>query len=74
MQKINIGDKVEWKWGANKAEGTTKERFTNDVERTIKGTKVKRKADKDEPAYLVKQEDGDRVLKSQSELKKKNGK
>ncbi|WP_354532215.1 hypothetical protein [Pseudorhizobium tarimense] len=29
---------------------------------------------RNEPAYLIKQEDGDRVLKSQSELKKKNGK
>lgn len=71
MQKIKVGDKVEWTWGAGKAEGTAKERFTSDVERTIKGTKVKRKADKDEPAFLVKQEDGDRVLKSQSELKTK---
>jgi len=74
MTKINIGDDVEWKWGANKAEGTAKERFTSDVERTIKGTKVKRKADKDEPAFLIKQEDGDRVLKSQSELAKKASK
>lgn len=60
MAKIKVGDDVQWRWGANKAEGTAKERFTSDVERTIKGTKVKRKA----------HEDGDRVLKSQSELKK----
>ncbi|MBA4785910.1 MAG: DUF2945 domain-containing protein [Rhizobiales bacterium] len=70
MTKINVGDEVEWKWGSGKAEGTAKERFTSDVERTIKGTKVKRKADAQEPAFLVEQEDGDRVLKSQSELKK----
>lgn len=71
MQKIAKGDNVEWKWGASKAEGTASEKFTSDVERTIKGTRVKRKADKDEPAFLIKQEDGDRVLKSQSELKKR---
>lgn len=71
MQKIAKGDEVEWKWGANKAEGTAAEKFTSDVERTIKGTRVKRKADKEEPAFLIKQEDGDRVLKSQSELKKR---
>ena len=71
MQKIAKGDEVEWKWGANTAEGTAAEKFTSDVERTIKGTRVKRKADKEEPAFLIKQEDGDRVLKSQSELKKR---
>ncbi|WP_417310445.1 HVA1 family protein [Devosia sp.] len=37
----------------------------------MKGTEVKRKASADEPAYLVKQSDGDRALKSESELKPK---
>jgi hypothetical protein len=73
MQKINVGNDVEWKWGRSKAEGKVAEKFTKDVERKIKGTTVKRKADKEEPAFLIKQEDGDRVLKSQSELKKTNG-
>lgn len=74
MQKINVGNEVEWKWGANKAEGKVTQKFTKDVERKIKGKTVKRKADKEEPAFLVKQDDGDRVLKSQSELKKTDGK
>ena len=46
------------------------ESFTEDVERTIKGNKVKREATSDEPAYLIEQDDGDRVLKSHSEVKK----
>jgi hypothetical protein len=71
MAKINKGDDVEWTWGANKAQGKADQKFTSDVERTIKGTKVKRKANEEEPAFLIKQEDGDRVLKSQSELKKR---
>ena len=73
MQKISVGNEVEWKWGRGKAEGKVTEKFTKDVERKIKGKTIKRKADADEPAFLVKQEDGDRVLKSQSELKKTHG-
>jgi len=40
------------------------------VERKIKGKEITRNASREEPAYLVKQEDGDEVLKSGSELKK----
>ena len=36
----------------------------------IKGSKVSREASKDDPAYLIEQEDGDEVLKSHSELRK----
>jgi hypothetical protein len=70
MGKLAKGTKVEWKWGANTAEGTVKESFEKSVQRTIKGTKVKRNASKEEPAYLVEQEDGGRALKSESELHK----
>ncbi|RWX78997.1 DUF2945 domain-containing protein [Neorhizobium lilium] len=73
MQNIKVGNEVEWKWGRGKAEGEVTEKFTKDVERTIKGKTIKRKADAEKPAFLVKQEDGDRVLKSQSELKKTDG-
>ena len=52
------------------ATGKITESFTEAVERTIKGTKVKRDADTDNPAYLIEQDDGDRVLKSHSELRK----
>ncbi|MBN8932952.1 MAG: DUF2945 domain-containing protein, partial [Rhizobium pusense] len=44
--------------------------FTEDVERTISGSTIKRKASKDEPAYLIEQEDGGKVLKSRSELER----
>jgi hypothetical protein len=73
MQKINVGNEVEWKWGRSTAEGRVTRKFTDDVERKIKGKTVKRKADSKEPAFLISQEDGDRVLKSQSELKKIDG-
>lgn len=73
MQKISVGNTVEWTWGRSKAEGKVAEKFTRDVERRIKGKTIKRKADAEEPAFLVRQEDGDRVLKSQSELRKAHG-
>lgn len=70
MAKFRKGAKVKWKWGAHQAEGKVAESFTDDVERTIKGEKIKRKASKEEPAYLIEQEGGDKVLKSHSELEK----
>ncbi|MCO6387643.1 DUF2945 domain-containing protein [Aliihoeflea sp. 40Bstr573] len=70
MTKYRKGAKVEWKWGSGTAIGIVAESFTEDVERTIKGEKIKRKATKEKPAYLVEQQDGGRALKSHSELKK----
>ncbi|HEY4194981.1 MAG TPA: DUF2945 domain-containing protein [Mucilaginibacter sp.] len=64
------GDKVEWNWGASKAEGKIVKEYDKPVTKTIKGTKVKRNASKDEPAYKIEQENGNKVLKSESELKK----
>lgn len=65
----HIGDRVAWDWGDGTAEGAIQERFTDDVTRTIDGNEVKRTATKDEPAYLIEQDDGDRVLKSASEIR-----
>lgn len=62
---------VKWNWGSGDAEGQVREVFTRRVERTIKGSKVVRDADEDNPAYLLRQEDGDEVLKSHSELRKR---
>ncbi len=70
MAQFSKGDRVQWNWGSGTAEGTVQESFTSEVTRTIKGTEVTRDATEDEPAYLIEQEDGDRVLKSESELSK----
>ena len=68
MPRYDQGDTVEWNWGSGTATGTVQESFTERVTRTIKGTEVTRDADADNPAYLIEQDDGDRVLKSESEL------
>ncbi|WFR94481.1 DUF2945 domain-containing protein [Rhizobium tumorigenes] len=69
MHKFRVGSKVEWKWGKGTGTGKVTESFTDDVERTIEGSVIKRKASAEEPAYLIEQEDGGRVLKSHSEIK-----
>ena len=70
MPKYTEGDAVEWDWGDGTGTGTVQESFTDKATRTIKGTEVTRDADDDDPAYLIEQDDGDRVLKSESELSK----
>ena len=66
----NVGTKVKWNWANGTAEGQVAESFTEPVERSIEGSKIKRNADSDNPAYLVEQDDGSRALKSHSELTK----
>lgn len=64
------GTEVEWNWGQGKGTGRIAEVHTSDVTRTIKGSQITRHASKDAPAYLIEQDDGDRILKSHSELSK----
>ncbi|MCZ7940106.1 DUF2945 domain-containing protein [Agrobacterium salinitolerans] len=68
MSAYRKGTKVRWKWGNGTGKGKIVEIFTEDVEKTISGSKIKRKASKDEPAYFIEQNDGAKVLKSKSEL------
>lgn len=64
------GDTVHWSWGKGQAEGKIEKKYEKPVEKHIKGATVKRNATKDKPAYEVKTDEGDKVLKSESELKK----
>lgn len=63
------GQKVSWSWGEGTATGTIRDRYERKVTRKIKGAEITRDGDKDNPAYLIEQEDGDEVLKLASELK-----
>ncbi len=62
------GQKVHWSWGSGTAHGKVAERFDRRVQRTIKGAKIVKNGTADNPAYMIEQEDGDRVLKRGSEL------
>ena len=59
---------VKWSWGNGTAKGQIEERFEREVTRTLKGSEVTRKGDGDDPAYLIRQDDGDQVVKLGSEL------
>ncbi|WOI52778.1 DUF2945 domain-containing protein [Parvularcula sp. LCG005] len=69
-KSYNKGTKVKWNWGNGTGTGEVQESFTEKVTRTIDGNEVTRDADNDNPAYMIKQDDGDRVMKSHSELSK----
>lgn len=68
--RFGKGSKVEWNWSTGTGAGKVTEVFTDRVTRKIKGKEITRNASEDEPAYLIEQDDGDRVLKSHSELRK----
>jgi hypothetical protein len=68
---IRKGSKVAWKWAEGQAEGKVLETFTKEISKTIKGSKITRKGEKGNKALLIEQADGEKVLKLESEVKKK---
>lgn len=67
---LRKGTIVKWKWGSGTAEGKIVETFSKSITKTIKGTKVTRKGEKGNKALYIKQDDGDHVLKIQSEVER----
>lgn len=65
---IRKGTKVSWKWGNGSAEGTVEETYTSKITKTIKGTEVTRNGSSGDKALYISQEDGNHVLKSESEV------
>jgi hypothetical protein len=65
---LRAGSAVKWKFGAVEATGTVLELFEKRVSRTLKGKRITRNGTPDNPAVLLEQADGDRVLKRSSEL------
>lgn len=66
--RFGTGQQVQWHWGNGIATGKIADRFERDVTRTLQGTQVTRHGSEENPAYLIRQEDGDEVLKLGSEL------
>lgn len=62
------GDEVDWNWGEGKGEGTVTEVHEQKVTETIKGKQITRNGSADEPAVLIQQDNGNKVLKSGSEV------
>jgi len=65
---IRTGTEVKWSWGNGTATGKVEETFTKKITRTIKGSEVTRDGSDDDKALLIKQDDGDKVLKLESEV------
>jgi len=65
---ISVGDTVKWNWSDGTGKGTVKQIYKEKITKTIKGSEITRKATDDEPAYLIEQDDGDKVLKSVTEI------
>lgn len=67
---IQEGTKVKWKWGNGTATGKVEETYTKEVSKTLKGNEVTRKGEEGNKALYIKQDDGDHVLKSESEVER----
>jgi hypothetical protein len=68
VSALRKGSTVRWHWASGTATGKISERFERRVTRTIKGKRIARNGTPDNPAYLIEQDDGARVLKRGSEL------
>ena len=67
---IRKGTKVKWKWGNGTAEGKVEETYQEKVSKTIKGNEVTRNGSEGDKALYIEQDDGDKVLKLESEVER----
>ena len=65
---LTPGARVAWTWNGRLVEGVIQKVFTHRLERTMKGSTVTQDACRRDPAYLIRQDDGDTLLKNFSEL------
>ena len=63
------GTTVTWKYGTGTATGKIEETHKESVIRKLQGAEITRHGTPENPAYLIVQANGDRVLKLQSEVK-----
>lgn len=67
---IQKGTRVKWEWGSGSAQGKVQETYTTKTTKTIKGNEVTRNGEEGNKALYIQQEDGDYVLKSESEVER----
>lgn len=63
------GTKVSWKYGTGTATGKIESVHKEPISRSIKGSEIKRNGSESDPAFVIVQESGERVLKLRSEVK-----
>ena len=64
------GDRVSWAWGNGRGHGTVREVIERDVTREIEDSSITRHGSPENPALVIEQEDGGKVLKLASEVKR----
>ena len=69
---IKKGTEVKWQWGNGTASGKVQDTYTKKITKTIKGTEVTRNGEAGNKALYIQQDDGDYVLKSESEVERVN--
>jgi hypothetical protein len=69
---IRKGTKVTWKWGSGQAEGRVSETYAGSVTKNLDGAEVTRNGSSSDKALLIEQENGSKILKLQSEVKRKD--
>ena len=62
------GTSVSWKYGTGTASGKVESVHKEPITRTLKGSAITRNGSAADPALLIVQANGDRVLKLQSEV------
>ncbi|MDT0293761.1 DUF2945 domain-containing protein [Mesonia ostreae] len=67
---IRKGSTVSWQWGKGTARGKVIETYAKEITKTLKGSQVTRKGEPGDKALFIEQEDGSKVLKLESEVKK----
>jgi hypothetical protein len=65
---MKVHDHVGWQWGQGIATGTIESIHPEHHTITTKGKQITRNGTKDDPAIVIKQENGTKVLKLQHEL------
>ncbi|PHN08299.1 hypervirulence associated TUDOR domain-containing protein [Flavilitoribacter nigricans] len=65
---IREGSQVKWKWGQGTATGKVVKTYSEKTEKVIDGEKITRNGESGNKALLIEQEDGQQVLKLESEV------
>ncbi len=67
---IREGSTVKWKWGNGTAKGEVVSTYSKKVTKTIDGSEITREGEEGNKALYIKQDDGSKVLKLESEVEK----
>lgn len=63
------GTQVSWKYGTGTATGKIESVHKESITRKLKGSDITRHGTADDPAFIIVQDNGDRVIKLKSEVK-----